>query len=510
MLHVETAHHQVAIAGRVTDAVTGKSIAGAQVRITEAPVAFVARLVMRARNVRFDSPVLDVARPVLEDPAATPADVLKAAKAILEKRAATPEDALKLAQVVDSAAGMPDDAKAAAKAIEDAISAARLPMPADVRKVAQTLLDNPKSTTADVLNTARAILATPAVVLNAARAIMDSPKATAQDRLPAAQAMFDILQARQMAVLKRPDQTMTATDGSFFFIDLAEGPYKLSVSLPGAGSRYAFDGYLFSLDGDAALVSGLDLGQKTQKLEEAFKTRRRDLPPNSKVLVITSGGEWTISMDVSGTAIELYRIYKDIVDPTLLNAHVEKTVVSRDKVAAADMSLRPTGLEGRVLEERLFSVDPASGSDVNDLDNQTLPQSIEDKLKGYFTWDPTNPTSRPTVEVQTPGAEWLVKIKGQECLALKQGTALEVYEDEIDHPIIAEVRVVGSAEFAFSSVGDRNKGDYRLVGLEKGGRKVRVSASGYETYETLSKDPVILERGVMATRDFRLRRLSRA
>jgi len=38
--------------------------------------------------------------------------------------------------------------------------------------------------------------------------------------------------------LKRPDRTITATDGCFYFLDLPDGGYKLTVSLPSAGTRY--------------------------------------------------------------------------------------------------------------------------------------------------------------------------------------------------------------------------------------------------------------------------------
>lgn len=64
--------------------------------------------------------------------------------------------------------------------------------------------------------------------------------------ITAAPAAFtDFLKLRQIqfgesweAMAERPDRTRTAVDGSFRFLDLPNGQYKLTASLPGGGSRY--------------------------------------------------------------------------------------------------------------------------------------------------------------------------------------------------------------------------------------------------------------------------------
>ena len=76
--------HQVAVAGRVTEAHTGRGLGGTQVLITSAPSAFVDALVMAAKLVTVVEPALDETRTTLDHPGATDAQRLQAAQTILD------------------------------------------------------------------------------------------------------------------------------------------------------------------------------------------------------------------------------------------------------------------------------------------------------------------------------------------------------------------------------------------------------------------------------------------
>jgi hypothetical protein len=67
-----------------------------------------------------------------------------------------------------------------------------------------------------------------------------------------------------MAMTERPDRTRTAADGIFYFLDLPDGDYTLSASLPRMGSRYG-----------AATVNAM-VSSKPEKKDEADKSEEPD------------------------------------------------------------------------------------------------------------------------------------------------------------------------------------------------------------------------------------------
>ena len=85
--------------------------------------------------------------------------------------------------------------------------------------------------------------------------------------ITAAPAAFtDFLKLRQIqfgesweTMAERPDRTNSNADGSFRLLDLPDGQYKLTASLPGAGSRYAAADatVTVSRDGQGKIVRGM-------------------------------------------------------------------------------------------------------------------------------------------------------------------------------------------------------------------------------------------------------------
>ena len=51
-------------------------------------------------------------------------------------------------------------------------------------------------------------------------------------------AMADQYRADWKNMAERPNRTHTAADGSYYFLDLPDGDYRLTASLPDSGSRY--------------------------------------------------------------------------------------------------------------------------------------------------------------------------------------------------------------------------------------------------------------------------------
>jgi Carboxypeptidase regulatory-like domain len=57
--------------------------------------------------------------------------------------------------------------------------------------------------------------------------------------------------AHWAAMVERPDQTRTAADGHFHFLDLPDGQYTLTASLPWSGGRYSTAGRQAMVSRDA-------------------------------------------------------------------------------------------------------------------------------------------------------------------------------------------------------------------------------------------------------------------
>jgi hypothetical protein len=70
------------------------------------------------------------------------------------------------------------------------------------------------------------------------RATLNDPEASAEKKLAAAQAILDHVQQHGEVIPKRSDQTQTAVDGIFYFLDLPPGVYMFIASQPGFGTRY--------------------------------------------------------------------------------------------------------------------------------------------------------------------------------------------------------------------------------------------------------------------------------
>lgn len=77
---------------------------------------------------------------------------------------------------------------------------------------------------------------------------------------------------------------------------------------------------------------------------------------------------------------------------------------------------------------------------------------------------------------------------------LKGKVSRKVSDTEVTPVVMADIRMKGSGEHAFSN----DKGEYRITGLEKGNRTVQVSAKGLKT----ASQAASLSQGAVKTLDF--------
>lgn len=99
-------------------------------------------------------------------------------------------------------------------------------------------------------------------------------------------------------MLKRPDRTLTAIDGYFYFINLPDGKYTLTVSLPGTGTRYGSikQEVQVSHDSDSIKLSFVDVALPPTAIKGQITDSQKELKPVVMAKVQVEGrGESTFS-----------------------------------------------------------------------------------------------------------------------------------------------------------------------------------------------------------------------
>ena len=95
---------------------------------------------------------------------------------------------------------------------------------------------------------------------------------------------------------ERIDQTYSAIDGFFHFLDLPDGKYKLAVSLPGTGTRYGEAETEVDIihDGDKIKLTAADISLPPTAIKGEVTNKDNTAVVMAKIQVVGSG-EYTFS-----------------------------------------------------------------------------------------------------------------------------------------------------------------------------------------------------------------------
>jgi hypothetical protein len=170
-------------------------------------------------------------------------------------------------------------------------------------------------------------------------------------KLRAAQIVLDYLPPTQAAALAadRPDQTRTAADGHFHFLDLPDGTYTVTASRPEAGSRYGtadVKNLPVSSDG-AGTIAWAWTEMKLPPTAIGGKVTNQSASPVKMASVRVKGsGESALSDDTGAyllTALEIGERTVTVSAPGLTAAPKIVRLDEAGKKQAVDITMTPAG-----------------------------------------------------------------------------------------------------------------------------------------------------------------------